>query len=338
MIHHAVGREAATLARWVFLLVIFVASLAGVAFPFYAVRRWSLQILEAKWFALLRAFATGLVCGVACLHILPDANEYLSSLPDFANFPVANCVMLAGAFLMVVIKEIGLMLMDVLTHQTKHDAHFMDAESALDTSLLVYESPRSDSSESMDEHVGAVGHRHSHASIELHGVDFRKSLGKRVMVYAMEASIAVHAVLIGLGLGVLRGSWMSVATLGTALVIHQLFEGIALGTSAVKAGLNLSQALHLVLTFTCSCPLGVALGIFLDHCFTPKDPNTALVLGVLNALAAGTLMHIGFVELLAEDFSEESGRKHSRAWIFKTFRLMALFAGGTVMAVLAVWA
>ena len=54
-----------------------------------------------------------------------------------------------------------------------------------------------------------------------------------------------------------------------------------------------------------------------------------------NALAAGTLLHIGLVELLPEDFRE------GKDWHNKPPRLaslLALFVGGAIMAVLAVWA
>lgn len=320
--------------RLAWLSLILLASIGGVLFPFYCVKRWSLAVLEAKWFAVLRAFATGLVCGVACLHILPDADEYLSKVPFVDGFPLANTLMLCGAFMMVAIKELGTMLMETLTSMP-------DSPESLEASLLQaeearFQTPNSDAGAS--EMDTEFGHRHSHFSLELHQAQTGKSMRKRMIVYAMEASIAIHAVLIGLGLGVLHGGWAAVATLGTALMVHQFFEGVALGTSAAKAGLKLKQANHLIWTFSMSCPLGGAVGIAVDNWFAPKDPRTALVLGLLNALAAGTLLHIGFVELLAEDFSEENGRRHSKAWSFKICRLLALCSGGLVMAVLALYA
>lgn len=184
------------------------------------------------------------------------------------------------------------------------------------------------------------GHSHWHPSLELKDLDLDGSPGRRVMVYAMEGSIGIHSVLIGLGLGVMHAHFMQVVTLTVALVFHQFFEGVALGTAAVKAQFqsNAARAKFLIFIFTVSCPLGVVLGIFLFKHLQLADPSTAWTLGILNALAAGTLIHIGFVELLAEDFSEEGGRKHRSVIPFVVVRLVALFCGGLVMSLLAIWA
>lgn len=144
----------------------------------------------------------------------------------------------------------------------------------------------------------------------------------------------VHSVLVGVALGVLHRR-VAILSLGAALLFHQFFEGLALGSVAVKNDFSLKSSWHLFLTFTLSCPFGAVLGILYADQYDPKEPRTAWSLGLLNAIAAGTLLHVGLVELLPEDFAHthHSGRRpHGLA------RLLALFVGGTIMAVLAVWA
>ena len=144
----------------------------------------------------------------------------------------------------------------------------------------------------------------------------------------------VHSVLVGLALGVLKKR-VAILCLTAALLFHQFFEGLALGAVAVKNGFSFRCSWHLFLTFTLACPIGAVLGIFFADQYDPEDYRTAWTLGVLNALAAGTLLHIGLVELLPEDFRECSGcRNTPPRWA----NLLALFVGGTIMAVLAVWA
>merc|ERR1719150_1034217 len=117
----------------------------------------------------------------------------------------------------------------------------------------------------------------------------------------MEGSMMIHSVLVGVALGVLH-EYVAVLSLGAALLFHQFFEGLALGAVAVKSGFSFKSSWHLVLTFTLSCPFGLVLGILFSNQYDKDDYWTAWTLGALNAFAAGTLLHIGLVELLPEDF------------------------------------
>merc|ERR1712176_343248 len=134
------------------------------------------------------------------------------------------------------------------------------------------------------------GHTHNIPSIDLKHIDLTNKPLQRLIVYMMEVSIMVHSVLVGLALGVLSKR-VAVLSLGSALLFHQFFEGLALGAVAVKSSVSLKTWWHLVLTFSLSCPLGAVLGIFVSNQYDAKDYWTAWVLGTLNALAAGTLLH-----------------------------------------------
>jgi len=136
-------------------------------------------------------------------------------------------------------------------------------------------------------------------------------------------------------LGVLHEG-VAVLSLGTALLFHQFFEGLALGAVAVKSRFTFKSSWRLVLTFTLSCPLGAVLGIIFSSQFHVEDDWTAWTLGVLNAISAGTLLHIGLVELLPADFGEEDDQRHLNR-PHPLARLLALVVGGTIMAVLAIW-
>lgn len=291
-----------------------IVSFAGVAFP-YLVNYANVKLLEATWFQLTRVLCTGLVIGVALLHVLADAQEYLSRVSDY---PVADAAALVGIFLMVAIKELGIMLMSYL----RQNGTSKNSKGQLEEGLLVVETDH------------GLGHTHSVPSIELRDINLTGKPLKRFVVYMMETSIMVHSVLVGVALGVLQ-SRVAILSLGAALLFHQFFEGLALGTVAVKSDLSFKSAWHLFMTFTLSCPMGAVLGIICANQYDPKSYRTAWTLGLLNALAAGTLLHIGLVELLPEDFAhtQHCGRKpHPLA------RLLALFAGGAIMAVLAIWA
>lgn len=299
--------------RWIAAGVLLIVSFAGVGFPFLAMHT-NQSLLEATWFQLTRVLCTGLVVGVALLHVLADAEEYLKPVSDY---PVADAAALGGIFLMVTIQELGMMCMKFLRGRAS-SKHTEDAP--MEEGLL-----QADHSH---------GHSHSYPSMELRDIDLTGKPFERLVVYMMEASIMVHSVLVGVALGVLQEG-VAILSLGAALLFHQFFEGLALGAVAVKAGFGLQSSWHLFLTFSLSCPGGVVLGIHFANQYDPQNHRQAWALGMLNALAAGTLLHIGLVELLPEDFAHKNYHGHKP---HPLARLLALFMGGTIMAILAIWA
>ena len=288
--------------------MIFLVSFAGVGFPFL-VLSINETLFDSIWFQLMRVLCTGLVVSVALLHVLADGEDYLR---DVSDYPVADAAALLGIFLMVAIKELGMMALRYVKQHAKH-------ANELEEGFLCEQ---------------GHGHSHSLPSLELREVDLSGQPLKRFVVYMMEVSIMVHSVLVGLALGVLKKR-VAILSLGAALLFHQFFEGLALGAIAVKSGISFASSWHLFFTFTLSCPLGAMVGMFSADQYDPANPRTAWTLGVMNALAAGTLLHIGLVELLPEDFRESKDcQKHPP----KMASLLALFVGGLIMAVLAVWA
>jgi len=296
-------------ARWTALGAICFVSLIGVTLPFY-VHRFDEAVMQGKPFRVVRAFATGLVCGVAFLHVLDDANKFLSRV---THFPMAEAVMLFGAFAMVMVEEIGSMSIEALSVRSQNSEK---------------------SEKLLGEEAGEEAGDHSHPGAS-----------RKLVVFAMEASIALHSILIGIGLGVITLSFTKVATLAIALLFHQFFEGVALGMVAIKAKLSLRAAWHVIATFCFSCPIGGIIGIQAASVYNKNDPETDWTLGVLNGFAAGMLVHIGFCELLAADFGEHShhdshqnGSKVKGESGFRVAKILALFAGGGVMTFIAQWA
>mmetsp|Transcript_29205 Transcript_29205/g.73297 ORF Transcript_29205/g.73297 Transcript_29205/m.73297 type:complete len:326 (-) Transcript_29205:127-1104(-) len=319
-----------TTLKWIASGMLLIVSFAGVGFPYIAMRA-NERLLETTWFQLTRVLCTGLVCSVAMLHVLADANEYLSKVSDF---PWADALALVGILLMVAIKELGILSM---RHLRQHATSKHPSNGQLEEGLLGDAADKDAAISHASHNHCDHGHVHNHPCIEFQHIDFTGKPLQRFTVYMMEASIMIHSVLVGLALGVLSGS-VAVLSLGTALLFHQFFEGLALGAVAVKSGFSLKSSWHLVLTFALSCPLGAVLGIFVSTHYDPKDYWTACTLGALNAIAAGTLLHIGLVELLPEDFGEEDCHHRDVNAPHPLARLLALFLGGAIMAVLAIWA
>lgn len=121
------------------------------------------------------------------------------------------------------------------------------------------------------------------------------------------------------------------------MVFHQMFEGLALGTRiSTLTTISTSSKCIMAAVFACITPLGMMIGIIALKDFNVSDRMTILMLGTLDALSAGILIWVGFVEMWAADWVHGDLR---RAGLVKTIAAMgSLVAGMLLMALLGKWA
>ena len=118
--------------------------------------------------------------------------------------------------------------------------------------------------------------------------------GARVF-HALEASISLHSILIGLGFGLGELGGVELLVLALALCVHQFLEGLTLGMLGRKFGLGRRAWQCTYLVFTFSLPLGVVAGVAMRHLYAGVDDSLGFrwCSGLLNGVAAGTLTHVG---------------------------------------------
>ena len=165
-----------------------------------------------------------------------------------------------------------------------------------------------------------------------------------IKAYVMEVSVAVHSIILGVSLGALAGkqNLKTLEALIAALVFHQIFEGVGMGIAIQQARLTLKTAkvVVFVLVFVLSVPMGVVIGLLVTY--YPNESvdeetqalNAQLAMGVLNAIAAGLLIYISMIEMLAEDFQA--------VVVFNNIALRAkmyasLCLGVLLFAIIAIW-
>lgn len=121
------------------------------------------------------------------------------------------------------------------------------------------------------------------------------------------------------------------------IIFHQMFEGLALGSriSTLHTVNTLSKSI-MAAVFACITPLGMMIGIIALKDFNASDKMTILTLGTLDALSAGILIWVGFVEMWAADWVHGDLK---RAGLVKTMAAMgSLVAGMVLMGLLGKWA
>jgi len=331
------------LARAAVLTLTFVFSIIGVSFPFLAARCRSIDITSSCCFDLLQCFAVGLLCGATILHIYDDALRDLSALTEF---PVPGCAMLVGCFMMLALNR-------VITFVASRQNSLLSQSPSIDQGMgnlqiegasppqpgqrtpgSGHRTPLATHSRAMSEASSGRFHGHAHQRLGRQVSAAAQSAGGHLIkALLLEFAIAVHFVLIGMGMGVVGEE--SLMSLGVAICFHQLFEGIAIGNHGLHSGMVGHQRTFMIVLFSISCPLGGVLGIAIASHLDTSSDQARWTLGALNAIAAGTLLEIGCVDLLPELFSHKPGTGEQISLNLESGRLMALALGALVMALLA---
>ncbi|KAL6595113.1 hypothetical protein ACP70R_048216 [Stipagrostis hirtigluma subsp. patula] len=300
-------------------------------------------------FFLIKAFAAGVILATGFIHILPDAFENLTSecLPaggPWQDFPFAGLGAMVGA--------IGTLIVDTVAtgyftrlHLKKGPGAEVVAVAAAPTAAVAdveKQAPPHDGG----EHEGHVPvhthatHGHAHGSTALVAAvgggedDKEHTLRHRVISQVLELGIVVHSVIIGISLGASEDP-STIKPLVVALSFHQMFEGMGLGGCIVQAKFKARSIVTMVLFFCLTTPVGILIGIGISSGYNENSPTALIVEGLLNSVAAGILVYMALVDLLAEDFMNP--RVQSRGKLQLGINVSMLVGAG-LMSMLAKWA
>jgi solute carrier family 39 (zinc transporter), member 1/2/3 len=87
--------------------------------------------------------------------------------------------------------------------------------------------------------------------------------------------------------------------------------------------------------FSLTAPMGIALGIAITSCYSKHSSTALIVEGVFNSAAAGILIYMSLVDLLAADFNNPKLQTNMK---LQLATYLSLFLGAGLMSLLARWA
>ncbi|KNH06258.1 Zinc transporter family protein [Perkinsela sp. CCAP 1560/4] len=119
--------------------------------------------------------------------------------------------------------------------------------------------------------------------------------------YVLMAALSAHGLSEGLALGVERGT-RNIILLFLAIMAHKWAEGLALGISFSKTVIKSKRVIGLLLAFSLSTPVGVAIG-WLAQALMP-----ACAEGYFLGFSSGSFLYIGASEVVVEEFIQ--GQRH----------------------------
>ncbi|XP_021732009.1 zinc transporter 1-like [Chenopodium quinoa] len=308
------------------IAVILVASALGVSLPIVGKNFLALHP-ESEIFFLIKSFAAGVILSTGFIHILPDAfkdltNPCLSEKP-WRNFPFTGLFAMVGA--------LGSLMIDAYATGYYRRMHFGEAAPSDTTDK-----------ENGGAHAGHVHlhshatHGHAHGSGPPEGLSELDRIRYKVTSQVLEMGIVVHSVIIGLSLGTSQ-SIDYIKSLMAALCFHQFFEGVGLAGCIVQASFKSASTLCMALFFSLTTPVGIAIGIGLSmsNVYKNNSPTALIIQGLLNSVAAGILIYMALVDLLAQDFMSPKLQTNTRLFFGVN---LTLLLGAGFMAVLAYWA
>ncbi|KAH6886769.1 Zinc/iron permease [Thelonectria olida] len=142
----------------------------------------------------------------------------------------------------------------------------------------------------------------------------------------LEGGILFHSIFVGMTIAMTTDG---LVVLLTAIIFHQMFEGLGLGSriAAVPYPRGSPRPWLLVFAFGTTAPIGQAIGIMSRSSFDPGSEYGLIMIGVFNAISSGLLIYAALVNLLVEDFlSEEASHLMSKK--DKISALVWVFVGG----------
>ncbi|PRQ52255.1 putative zinc/iron permease [Rosa chinensis] len=302
---------------------ILVASTVGVCIPILGKTIPALQP-DKNIFFIVKAFAAGVILATGFIHVLPDAFDNLTSpcLKEnpWGKFPFTGFVAMMAA--------IGTLMVDSIATSYFSGSHFNTAQNQINGD-----------EEKEGQHEGHVHvhthgtHGHSHGSLDTNSAE-SQLLRHRVISKVLELGIVVHSVIIGISLGVSE-SPDTIRPLVAALTFHQFFEGMGLGGCIAQARESRITTIIMVLFFSLTTPVGIAIGIGISSHYKENSPTALILEGTFNAASAGILIYMSLVDLLAADFMNPKMQKNVKLQIGANASL--LFGAGC-MSLMAKWA
>ncbi|KAG0467524.1 hypothetical protein HPP92_019104 [Vanilla planifolia] len=274
-----------------------------------------------KLFFTIKAFASGVILATGFIHILPEAFASLTSPclspTPWRSFPLASFIAMLSAIATLMVDTIA-----TAYFSRSHDGAVTDEEKVVGM----------DGCTSLAELHTHATHGHAHGIVaEGGGEDL---IRHRVVAQVLELGIVVHSMIIGISLGASDNPSI-IKPLVIAICFHQFFEGMGLGGCTVQAQFKLRSIVTIILFFSLTTPIGIAVGIGISSVYNKNSPTALIVEGVMDSIAAGILIYMALVDLLAADFMNPKVQNNGKLQLLIN---VCLLLGAGLMSVLAKWA
>ncbi|XP_076341477.1 zinc transporter ZIP3-like [Tachypleus tridentatus] len=144
-----------------------------------------------------------------------------------------------------------------------------------------------------------ASHGHSHADI---GNLIYQESGVRFILLVL--SLTIHSIFEGLALG-LQNDVVTLFNLFLGVAIHELLVAFSMGVNVARLRLSRAATFLFSVLFSASIPVGQIVGLCVG---SNQSIGGQTVSAVLQAIAAGTFIHVTFMEVIPCEFKDSGHR------------------------------
>ena len=144
--------------------------------------------------------------------------------------------------------------------------------------------------------------------------------------FVMVLALSIHSIFEGMAIG-LEETDSGVWKLFLAVSIHATAIVFCIGTEMIASNTRKSMIVMYMVVLSMVTPIGVVIGIIVTVHMEQASGEHVLVIGVLQGLAAGTLLYITFCEVLTRENLSKYGMS-------RLIGALAVLAGFTFMTVM----
>ena len=298
----------------------------------------------------LQCLGGGVLLATVFAHMLPEVRETLTAeLGGEATLPLAELLLCAGLFSIYLMEELGVACAqpgEVRQRERREDRQVEQEDRQVEQedrqveqedrvvydarleSVLLSPTDRQYGSVSAAPHdeccvnstwSASTRHGHETATAAAAGAAVNGGRLASFRVLIVTAALSVHSVFEGVAIG-LEPSDLSVWLLTAAIATHKSIIAFCLGEQLAATLSNRRRALALLAVFVLASPLGVALGAGL----TSDGAGHALPAGILQALAAGTILYVVLFEIIQGERAKPGSGLAKLSAILTGFSFMLL--------------
>ena len=147
---------------------------------------------------------------------------------------------------------------------------------------------------------------------------------KNIRSFLVVIALSVHSLFEGMAIG-LEESDSGVWKLLMAVSIHAAPIVFCVGTDMISSGVKKIKIIIYMIVLSINTPIGILIGIIVTIHTEHASPTHVFIIGLLQGLAAGTLLYITFFEVLCRD-------KLSKYGMSGLLGAVAVILGFTLMA------
>ncbi|XP_035675269.1 zinc transporter ZIP3-like [Branchiostoma floridae] len=250
--------------------------------------------LGSRFLGKVNSFVGGVFFATCFLHLLPEVRKDLgNNLRGYGivtAYPVAELVTCVGFFIVHLVESLTHLCLphDESPSRDRRSYNTVDEEGT--TRPLIRGESKVD--------YGAVnpsaqGTGPSDSSVEVIRDD--RDVGRNVHTFLLLIALSVHGTFEGVALGV-QSSQSSLLSLFFVVVVHKSILALSLGMNVATGDLSLPYKVITCVVFSLAGPVGQGIGLLVTNA-----DGGGLVTGILQGVAAGTLLHVTFMEVLSKD-------------------------------------